>query len=151
MIPNDCQTIFGTVVQGDAQGRIVVARSIEDSVRLVTVFPQGTRPKLRAPVVAATCQLGRHPQSGETRTVNRHQPQIAANLQRRDGAPDEIFECQNSYGRIAEKRLGKAHFEGGPEIAYAEPPGGIVEAMNRLAGGGRAGPKPLPGRPGDSP
>src|ERR1035441_2649627 len=141
MIPNDCQTIFGTVVQGDAQGRIVVARSIEDSVRLVTVLPQRTRPKLRTHVVAATCQLGRHPQSGETRTVNRHDPQIAADFHSRDGAPSEIVECQNSHGRIAEKRFGKAHLKGGSQIAYAESPVRIVEAMNRLAAGARAEPK----------
>src|SRR5437870_4694647 len=141
MIPNDCQTIFCTVVNGDAERRIVVARSIEDAVRLVIVLPQGTRPKLRAHVVTPACQFGRHAQSGETRTVNWHQSQIAAYFHGRDGAPGEIIECQNSYGRIAEKRLGKAHLEGGSEIAYAESPGRIVEAMNRLAAGGGAEPK----------
>src|ERR1035438_2637024 len=146
MFPNDGQAVFCTVVEGDAERGIVVAGWIEDPVRLVAVFPQGTRPKLRAPVVAATCQFGRHPQSGEARTVNRHEPQIAAHFHRREGAPGEIFESQNSYGRIAEKRLGKAHFEGGPQIAYAESPGRIVETMNRLAAGARAEPKRIPGR-----
>src|ERR1017187_3946569 len=80
MFPNDGQAAFCTVVQSDAERGIVVAGWIEDPVRLVAVFPQGTRPKLRAPVVAATCEFGRHPQSGEARTVNRPQPQIAASL-----------------------------------------------------------------------
>src|ERR1035438_4094498 len=145
MGPNDGHTVFCAVVQGDAERRIVVAGWIEDPVRLVAVFPQGTRPKLRAPVVAAGCQFGRYPQSGEARTVNRHEPKIAAPFHRREGAPGEIFECQNSYGGIAEKRLGKAHLEGGPEIAYAESPGRVVEAMNRLAAGARAEPKRIPG------
>src|ERR1035438_1451689 len=146
MRPNDGHTVFCAVVQGDAERGIVVAGWIEYPVRLVAAFPQGTRPKLRAPIVAAGCQFGRHPQSGETRTVNRHQPQIAAYFHRRERATGEICECQNSYGRIAEKRLGKAHLEGGPEIADAEPPGRIVEAVNRLAAGAGAEPKRLPGR-----
>src|ERR1035438_9901381 len=145
MLPNDGQTVFCTVVQGDRERGIVVAGWIEDPVGLVAVFPQGTRPMLRAPVVAAACQFGRRPQSGEARTVNRHEPQIAAHFHRREEAPGEIVECQNSYGRIAEKRLGKAHFEGGPEIADAESPGRVVEAMNRLGAGARAEPKRLPG------
>src|SRR5665647_3899571 len=90
MIPNDCQTISCTVVQGDAERRIVVAGSIEDSVRLVTVLPHGPRPKLRACVVTAACQFGRHPQSGETGTVNRYEPQNPTHFHRRDGAPGEI-------------------------------------------------------------
>src|ERR1035437_1218164 len=144
MIPNDCQTIFCAVVHGNAERRIVVAGSIEDSVWLVTVLPQGTRPKLRPRVITAACQFGRHPQSGEIRTVHRNEPQIAAHFHSRDGASGEIVECQNSYGRIAEKRLGKAHLDGGSEIAYVESPGRIVEAMNRLAAGARAEPKRIP-------
>ena len=124
MIPNDYQTIVCAVVHGNAERRIVVAGSIEDSVWLVSVLPQGTRPKLRPRVITAACQFGRHPQSGEIRTVHRNEPQIAAHFHSRDGASGEIVECQNSYGRIAEKRLGKAHLDGGSEIAYAESPVG---------------------------
>src|SRR5271157_187212 len=144
MIPNDFQSVFCTVVHGDGERRIVVAGSIENSVRLVAVLPQGARPKLRGRVAAAACQFGRHSQSGEARTVDRYQSQIAARFHRRDEAPGEIVERQNSYRRIAEERLGKAHFDLGPEIAYAESPLGIVEAMNRLAAGTRAEPKRIP-------
>jgi hypothetical protein len=145
MIQDDRQTIFCTVVHGDAERRVVVARPIEDSVRLVTVLPKSSRPQLRAHVVAAACQFSRHSPSGEARTVNRYQPQIAAHFRSCDGAPGEIVECQDSYGRIAEERLGKAHCKGGSQIAHAKLPGRIVEAMNRLAAARRAEPKRMRG------
>src|ERR1022692_4302612 len=92
MIANDRQTISCTVVHGDAQRRIVVARSIEDSIRLVGALPQCTRPEPTFHAVTAARHLRRHPQSGETRAVDRHEPQLAAHLHGRDGAPGEILE-----------------------------------------------------------
>jgi hypothetical protein len=77
-------------------------------------------------------------------TVNRA-PQIPAHLHSRDGPPGEIIKCQNSDGRIAEERLGKAHLKGGSEVADAESPGSVVEAMDRRLAAGRAEPKRIPG------
>ena len=54
--------------------------------------------------------------------MNRHELQIAAYFYSRDGSPGEIVERQNSYGRITEQRPGKAYFEGGSEVPYAESP-----------------------------
>ena len=73
--------------------------------------------------------------------MDSHEPQIAAHCYSRDGTPGEIVKRQNSYGRIAEERLGKACVNGGSEIAYAESPGRVVEAMNRRIAGGRTEPK----------
>ena len=42
MILNDRQTVFCTVVQGNAEGGIIVARSIHNTVKLITVLPQRT-------------------------------------------------------------------------------------------------------------
>src|ERR1017187_3229408 len=61
MIANDRQTISCTVVHGDAQRRIVVARSIEDSIRLVGALPQCTRPEPTFHAVTAARHLRRHP------------------------------------------------------------------------------------------
>src|SRR5258706_12279772 len=104
MIANDFQSISCTVVQGDAQRRIVVARSVEDSVRLAAVLPQGARPRLRSHVVAAAGQLRCNAQSGETRAVDRHEPQLAAHLYDGDGSPGEILERENSNWRVGQKR-----------------------------------------------
>jgi len=121
-----------------------MARSIQNAVRPGGVLPQCTRPKLRGSVVAAACQFGSHSQPGETRAVNRHQAQIAAHFHSRHGPRGKIVECQNSYGRIAKKSLGKAHLDGGAEIAYPESPGWIIEAMNGLAAGPGTEPKRIP-------
>lgn len=77
--------------------------------------------------------------------MNLYEPQIAAHFHSCDGAPGEIVKRQDSYGRIAEKRPGKANLQGGSEIAHAKSPGRIVEAMNRLAAAGRAEPRGIPG------
>jgi len=77
--------------------------------------------------------------------VNRHESQIAAHLHSRNGPPSEIIKCQNSDGQIAEERLGKAHLKGGSEVADAESPGSVVEAMDRQLAAGRAEPKRIPG------
>jgi hypothetical protein len=141
LLSNDRQPTFCTVVQRDTQRRIVVASSIENSVRPVLVLPKSARPKLRGQIIAAAGQFGRHPQTSEISTVKRHQPQIAAQFQGRNGTPGEIVERQNSYGRIAEKCLGEADFGSGSEITYAEPPVWIVETIERLVSGAWAEPK----------
>ena len=76
---------------------------------------------------------------------NRHEPQIAAHLHGRNRSRSEIVKRQNSYGRIAEEGLGEAHFERGSEVADAESPGNVVEAMDRQLATGRAEPKRIPG------
>jgi len=86
-----------------------MAGSIEDPVSLVTMLPEGPRPKLGEGIIAFGCHFGRHAQSGKARTVDRHESQIAAQLHGRDGPPGEIIQRQNSDGGIAEERLGKAH------------------------------------------
>src|SRR5260370_5445142 len=105
------------------------------------MLPKNPRPELRERIVASGCQFGCHSQSCEARTVNRHESQLAAHLHSRDGPPGEIIKCQYSYGRIAEERLGKAHLKGGSEVADAELPSSVVEAMDRRIAPGRAGPK----------
>ena len=77
--------------------------------------------------------------------MNRHESQIAAHFHSRDGPPREITKCQNSYGRIAEERFGKAHLKGGSEVADAESPSSVVKAMDRRLAAGRAEPKRIPG------
>ena len=77
--------------------------------------------------------------------MNRHESQIPAHLHGRDGPPGEIVKCQNSDGRIPEERPGKAHLKRGSEVADAEPPGGVVEAMDRRLAASRAEPKRIPG------
>src|SRR5260370_42395547 len=113
------------------------------------MLPKNPRPELRERIVASGCQFGCHSQSCEARTVNRHESQLAAHLHSRDGPPGEIIKCQYSYGRIAEERLGKAHLKGGSEVADAELPSSVVEAMDRRVGAGRAGTKGSPGLGGD--
>src|SRR5260370_31947867 len=105
------------------------------------MLPKNPRPKLRERIVASGCQFGCHSQSCQARTVNRHESQLAAHLHSRDGPPGEIIKCQYSYGRIAEERLGKAHLKGGSEVADAELPSSVVEAMDRRVGACTAGPK----------
>ena len=73
--------------------------------------------------------------------MNRHESQIPVHLHGCDGPPSEIIKCQNSDGRIAEERLGKAHFKGSSEVADAELPGRVVEAMDRQLAAARAEPK----------
>ncbi len=76
--------------------------------------------------------------------MKRHESQIAAHLHSRNGSPGEIVKCQNSDGRIAEERLCKAHLKGGSEVADAESPGSVVEAIYRQLAAGRAEPKRIP-------
>jgi hypothetical protein len=76
--------------------------------------------------------------------VNRHESQVPAQLHSRDGPLGEIVKRQNSDGRIAEERLGKAHLKSGSEVADAESPGSVVEAMDRRLAAGRPEPKCLP-------
>ena len=77
--------------------------------------------------------------------MNWHESQIAAHLYGCDGPAGEIIKRQNSYGRITEECLGKAHLKGGSEVADAESPGSVVEAMDRRLAAGRAEPKRIPG------
>src|SRR5579864_7118646 len=109
------------------------------------MLPEDPRPKLRERIVASGRHFSGHSQSCEARTVNRHESQIAAHLHSRDGPPGKIITRQNSDGRIAEERLGKAHFKGGSEVADAESLGRVVEAMDRRLAACRAEPKRIPG------
>ena len=60
-------------------------------------------------------------------------PELNKKIERatKDGGFANVSAFINSYGRIAEECLGKACVNGGSEIAYAESPGRVVEAMNR--------------------
>ena len=131
---NDGQAIPGTVIESDTQRRIVVTGSVEDSIWSVSVLPQGALPKLRASVVAAAGQFGSGTQSGETGTVDRHQPQFAADFDGGDGTLRQIAQCQNSDRWIPKKGLGETDFYSSSEIAYPEPAVRIVEPVNRCGG-----------------
>src|SRR5258708_40317740 len=108
------------------------------------MLPKDPRPKLRERIVASGCQFSCRSQSCEARTVSGHESQIPAHLHSRDGPPGEIIKCQNSDGRIAEERLGKAHLKGGSEVADAKSPGSVVEAMERRFAAGQRRPKSNP-------
>src|SRR5437773_11935570 len=92
-------------------------------------------------IVASGCQFICHSQSCEARTVNGHESQIPAHLHSRDGPPGEIVKCQNSDRRMAQERPGKAHLKRGSEVADAESPGSVVDAMERQLAAGRADPR----------
>src|SRR5260370_33914745 len=98
------------------------------------MLPKDPRPKLRERIVASGCQFRCRSQSCEARTVNRHESQIPAHLHSRDGPSGEIIKCQNSDGRIAEERLGKAHLKGGSGVGNAESTVTRVEARRRPGG-----------------
>src|SRR5687767_10676572 len=108
------------------------------------MLPEGTRPGLRERIVAAACRFGCRSQSGEARSVKRHESQLTSDFDGRNRSGSEIFEAQNSYRRIPQKGFRETHIDRGPEVAHAELASRIVEAMKGSVTNGGTEPQRVP-------